>query len=120
MVSPGYLETLVNIANTRFAESRDDQEAVLVVWERCCGEEGGLGRPEGWEDGGERKVRKRAGLEGAKGVEAGVARLIPRCCWCAGQSRDVTISNALKTGLWVAWRGCSCCSYRGCDVSMRC
>lgn len=78
MVAPVYLETLVDIANTRFVENQKRIERLRLAFKRIVIDgKSGQSRPEGWEDAEERRARKRAEglrrkaeLEGSKGEEA--------------------------------------------------
>ena len=78
MVVPAYLQTLVDVANTRFVENQKRIERLRLAFKRAIVEgKSGRARPEGWEDAEERRARKRAEgfrrkaeLAGRKGGEA--------------------------------------------------
>lgn len=73
MGAPAYLETLVDIANTRFVENQKRIERFRLAFKKAIVEgKSGQRRPEGWEDVEERRARKRAeGLRRKAKLEGG-------------------------------------------------
>lgn len=61
IVGPAYLETLVDIANTRFVENQKRIERLRLAFRKVIVDrKSGQRRPEGWEDAEGRRARKRA------------------------------------------------------------
>lgn len=77
MVEMPYLETLVELSNTRFVENKKRIERFRVGFQNLISNRklGGQKKPEGWEDAEARRARKRAeGLKRREELQAEGAR----------------------------------------------
>lgn len=96
MVETPYLETLVELSNTRFVENKKRIERFRVGFQNLISNRklGGQKKPEGWEDAEARRARKRAeGLKRREELKAEGARNVE------GQPDDTEGATSFLTDL---------------------